>query len=312
MPRKYNIKATSLGTDTELVDIYHTSATLSNLLTSSVSASQLLTTGFDLIVNDNTSSFIVVNSTSPCSGSRSSVDEGAFEPTKRFFDLIVATPSLNASTSGTGSVSISAPSAEGPSDTSLSQTVDYSIDNTFTATASPSSNYNFTGWYTSSITSSGALLSTSSTLNISENQYTQSLREDNFYAIFSFAPPSFWSVTSSLSSTVAITPTWQIEYTYNGGTGFLATELETSTSETQLNEIPGTTGSVDILVYKKSNGGIAQAGTTVSYRVIGGSVQLDSYNIGDDLGIGGLISSVNLDLAPFQPQAQVEVIIEES
>jgi hypothetical protein len=307
MPRKYTLTATSLGVDTDIVDIYHTSVTAGNLLTSSISASSLLT-GVELIVNDNTSSFIVVNSSTACSGSSGSVDEGVYEPNTRFFELIVADTNAVAAGSGTGSISISSPTSAGPSSTSLTQTVDFDAASTFTTTATGNSNYDFTGWYTSSLTSSGALISTNATLNITENAYTHSLREDRFYAVFSYNPPATnWSVTGSLTS--GFVTSWKVIYDY-GGVFNVVHDLDSGGNNLEDDRISGNASTVDITVYKVTNAGVAQDAGNVSARVIGGSVQQDIFNTNDNIGSGNPFT-YTLNISPFQPGAQVEVIIEE-
>ena len=310
MPRKYTLTASSLGADTDIVDIYHTSVTVGNLLTSSISASSLLT-GVELLVNDNTSSFIVVNSSTACSGSSGSVDEGVYEPNTRFFTLIVSDTNQNAAGSGTGSISITSPVAAGPSATTLSQTVDFDTYSTFTATATDTTNFDFTGWYTSSLTSSGALISTNSTLNITENDYTHSLREDIFYAVYSYNPPvTPWAFTSSL--TTGIITTWKVEYDY-GGTFVRTHELDGPGVPVlkigRVNDVPNAT-SVNITVYKTTNGGIAQDAGDVLVSVDGFSAGSNIFLTSDNVGSGNPFT-YTVNLTPYQPGAQVLVSISE-
>lgn len=306
MPRKYTLTASSLGVDTDIVDIYHTSVTAGNLITSSISASSLLT-GVDLIVDDSATTFIVVNASSPCSGSSGSVTSTVYSPSTRFFDLIVADTNESATSSGTGSVSIISPVAAGPSSTTLSQTVDFDSYSTFTAAASPATDYEFTGWYTSSLTSSGALISTNTTLNITENAYTHSLREDNFYAVFSYSPAIPESgITASLQA-AAVLPTWLVAYKPSGSAAPKSIFL--GHSEVFSFDFLTTSPSyVDITVQKTSNGGVAEDAGSIDIYVDGsGSVDQINFSFGDS----PLVNNKRYDLSGQQPGAQIHVDIYE-
>ena len=167
----------SLGGDLTTISIYHTSIAAPNLLTASITASELAT-GILFDVGDTTSSFIARADDGACLNQSSSVivqDAG----NTRFFTV---------NSDGDGSVQINAPTAAGPTTGSLSQTVNFNVHSLFTIKAT-STGYgavygnNFQGWYhvPSGSQASPTRIASESVISITNTTFTGS---DDFYAYF--------------------------------------------------------------------------------------------------------------------------------
>ena len=171
MSKKVTLTATDLGDDIGLIDIYHTIITGSNLLTGSVPGSQLLTTGYEFIVDDSVTVFIAQASDGACLNATGSISVTGEDQTVRYFRVY---------SDGNGTVEQTAPQSKGPTTTSFSSSVDYAVHSLFTIEATATYPYTFDGWYNNS--SGDILLSTNNPLSIGQNDFTS---YNNFYAIFS-------------------------------------------------------------------------------------------------------------------------------
>jgi hypothetical protein len=162
----------SLGTDLTTVTIYHTSVDALNVLTSSITASEL-TTGILFDVGDNTSSFWAKSDNGKCLNTSQSVTIQNVG-NNRFF---------NVGSDGQGTVQINAPISDGPSTSTLTQTVNFNVESFFSIQANATYPATFDGWYNKPSGSTGeAQWSTSSSLTITNTTFTGS---DDFYAYFS-------------------------------------------------------------------------------------------------------------------------------
>ena len=176
MSKIVKIVATELGADIQSVDIYHTSITASNLISSSVTASVITTTGVTFEVEDNVTEFLAFCSGGACFGTSGSISVSVYSPTTRHFHII---------TSGSdegGSVSMTYPYTIGPTTSSFTASVNYSLYTTATivATGQTYPDDQFRGWYYS--TNRNTPFSTSATLTLTDSTYTTS---DTIYAFFS-------------------------------------------------------------------------------------------------------------------------------
>lgn len=178
MSKRVFINATTVGRDVSSLDLYHTSITASNLITSSISKDDLLS-GSTYTVDDNITEFIAVCSDGDiCQGETGSLTITPYNPNIRYFDIH--------STDDEATVEITYPVQAGPSTGTLSQTVDFRTYPSFIIEADAVPAYpeisTFVGWYDAP--SSGNLISTNNPLTITQTSFTSS-RGDNFYAIFS-------------------------------------------------------------------------------------------------------------------------------
>ena len=178
MSKKVFINGVTIGRDVTSLDIYHTSVTASNLLTSSISKEDLLL-GSSFIVDDDVNKFIAVCSDGDvCQDETGSITFSTYNPNIRFFNVH--------STDTEATVEITYPVAAGPTTGSLAQTVDFRTYSSFIIEADTVPAYprltGFDGWYDAA--SSGNLISTDNPLTISQTSFTGS-RGDEFYAIFS-------------------------------------------------------------------------------------------------------------------------------
>ena len=162
----------SLGTDLTTVTIYHTSVDALNVLTSSITASEL-TTGILFDVGDNTSSFWARSDDGKCLNTSQSVTVQNVG-NNRFF---------NVGSDGQGTVQINARISDGPTTGTLTQTVNFNVDSFFSIQANATYPTTFDGWYNKPSGSTGETQwSTSSSLTITNTTFTGS---DDFYAYFS-------------------------------------------------------------------------------------------------------------------------------
>lgn len=171
MSKKVTLTATDVGTDIGLINIYHTLITGSNLLTSSVNGSQLLTTGFEFIVDDSVTVFIAQAADGQCLNYTGSISVTGEDQTVRYFRVY---------SDGNGTVEETAPSTKGPTTSFFSSSVDYAVHSLFTIEATATYPYEFDGWYDAA--TGGTLISTSNPLSIG---FTTLPSNHNFYAYFS-------------------------------------------------------------------------------------------------------------------------------
>ena len=164
----------SLGFDLTVLEIYHTSITASNLLTT-ISASALTGSGTLQIDNlpDSYSTYWAKCTSGNCNGTTASLSViGSSNPATRYFDVH--------SVSSTSTVSITFPVSDGPTTTAISQSVNFNDFTLFTIQATPTYPETFDGWYNSE--TGGQLWTSSNPLSIELNTFTGS---DQFYARFS-------------------------------------------------------------------------------------------------------------------------------
>ena len=178
MSKQIFIKASVLGRDVNTLNIYHTTASAANLITSSISRADLIS-GSNFIVDDNVTDIIAVcNDGGDCQDSTGSLEITQFTRARRYFNVH--------STDVDATVSITYPVADGPTTGSLTQTVNFSVYTNFTIEADATPGYprisSFTGWYDSE--TGGNLISTNNPLTITQNTFTGS-RGDEFFARFS-------------------------------------------------------------------------------------------------------------------------------
>jgi len=171
MSKKVKLTATDLGTDVGLIDIYHTSTVPANLLTSSISASVLTTTGIEFIVDDSVTFFIAKAIDGECLNSTGSISVTGESITTRYFDVF---------SDGNGTVEETAPFVVSPTTSSFAQTVDYTVYSTFTIEATETYPFTFDGWYDAE--TAGSLITTTNPLSITLTDFPSN---NNFYARFS-------------------------------------------------------------------------------------------------------------------------------
>lgn len=178
MSKLVKLTGIQVGGDINTVDIYHTSISPSNLISSSVSASLLTSTGITFEVEDNITTFLAFVSGGVCFGTSGSVTASVYNRNTRFFNIH--------STDDAATVSIVYPTADGPTTGTLTQTVNFNTYSTFVISADATPGYpdvtSFDGWYDSA--TGGNLISTNNPLTITVNSFTGS-RGDEFYAYFS-------------------------------------------------------------------------------------------------------------------------------
>lgn len=164
----------SLGTDLTTLSIYKNSVTASNLLTGSITASDL-NSGILLDVPDNILTFVARADDGKCLGTSGSATVENVGNT-RFFSVF---------SDGQGTVQVNAPTETTPTTSSVEQAVNYNVHSFFTIEAVATYPITFDGWFgvASGSAASPTVLSTSSSISITQNTFTGS--SDNFYAYFS-------------------------------------------------------------------------------------------------------------------------------
>lgn len=158
MSKKVKITATDVGTDIGLINIYHTELTSSNLLTSSVSGSQLLTSGFEFLVDDSITVFIAESADGQCLNYTGSINVSGEDQTSRFYRVY---------SDGNGTVQANTPFSIGPTTSSFSASVDHSVYPIFVIEATATYPYEFDGWYDAP--SGGQLITTGNPLSLGLN-----------------------------------------------------------------------------------------------------------------------------------------------
>lgn len=173
MSRRIRLQVSgSLGRDLTTVSIYHTEVHADNLLTASITASEL-NAGILFDIGDNTSSFWAKSDDGKCLNVSQSVTVANVGNTRYF----------TVASDGQGTVQINAPTSAGPTTGSLSQVVNFNLHSVFTIEATATYPATFDGWYNKASGSSGETQwSTNNPLTITSTTFTGS---DGFYAYFS-------------------------------------------------------------------------------------------------------------------------------
>lgn len=178
MSKIVKLTGLQLGGDIETVDIYHTSITGSNLISSSVSASLLISPGITFEVEDNITTFLAYVSGGLCFGTSGSVTASVYSPNTRYFNFYIS------GTNDQGAeIEMTYPFSIGPTNTSFSASVNFSIYPNATVEVSEAvyPNDQFKGWFYGPNMSTPFLDSGSRTLTLTLNTFTGS---DDIYAYF--------------------------------------------------------------------------------------------------------------------------------
>lgn len=175
MSKKIKITGVEIGGDIDVVDIYHTAITASNLISASVSASLLTGSGIEFVIDDNITEFIAYASGGLCLGTSGSITASVYSPNTRYFTF---------TTSGSdegGTIEMSSPFTINATTSSFTASVNFTTyaSATVVATGVTYPDDQFRGWYNSP-TSSTAFF-TGSTLTLTLSTYTGS---DDIYAFF--------------------------------------------------------------------------------------------------------------------------------
>jgi len=176
MPKQIKLTAQNIGTDVQLMDIYHTAVlTGSNLISSSVTPAQLTGSGITFTVEDDITTFFAYAATGSCLGQSGSVTASVYSPNTRYLTFFGSGSNEN------GTIEMDSPFTITATTSSFSASVNFSIYSqaTITATSHTYPDDQFQGWYYSA-TSSAAFF-TGSTLTLTLNTFTGS---DNIYAFF--------------------------------------------------------------------------------------------------------------------------------
>lgn len=174
MSKLVNLVCTTLGPDVGVVDVYHTSITGSNLISSSISASLLTGSGINFTVDDDITTFLAYSNSGVCLGSSGSVTASVYLPNTRYLEIFT-------SGSDEGTVEMDSPFDIDPVTTNFTASVNFAVfaSATIVATAGNYPNDAFQGWYYS--TTSSAAFETSPTLTLTLDTFTGS---DDIYAFF--------------------------------------------------------------------------------------------------------------------------------
>lgn len=175
MSKVVKLVATDLGSDIHLLDIYHTSITGSNLISSSVSASIISSSGVTFVVEDDVTDFYAFITSGKCTGVTGSISAAAYSPTTRHLKIFTSGADEGAA------VSMTYPFSIGPATTSFSASVNFSLysSTTINAIGQTYPDDQFVGWYYS--TNRNTPFSTNSTLTLTQSTFTDS---DTIYAFF--------------------------------------------------------------------------------------------------------------------------------
>ena len=173
MPKVVRIQATEIGADVDLVSLYHTEVSGSNLISSSLTADDLAT-GFLINVPDSVNEFYLRAENGACFDKTGSASVTPYSPNTRYFTV---------NSDGDGTVEVSLPTPAGPTSGSITQSVNFVNHSFFVIDAASVYPIQFDGWHDKPSGSAGAtLLSTDYNLSITLNTFTGS---DDFYAYFS-------------------------------------------------------------------------------------------------------------------------------
>lgn len=175
MPKKVTLTATDIGGDISTVEVYHTSITASNLISSSVSASVLTGSGITFVVADDVTTFYAYASGGLCLGASGSITSSVYSPNTRYFTFY---------TSGSdegGAIEMTYPFTIAATTTNFTASVNFiTYANAVVVATEPTyPDDQFQGWYYSP--SSSTPFSTNPTLTLTNTTFTGS---DNIYAFF--------------------------------------------------------------------------------------------------------------------------------
>jgi len=177
MGKLVKIKGTELGGDITTVDIYHTSITGSNLISSSVTAAQLTGSGITFEVADDVTTFYAYVSGGLCLGTSGSITSSVYTPNTRYFTF-----GVSGSNNELGTIEMISPFSIGPTQTLFTASVNFNTyaSVTIEAVSDTYPNDQFQGWYYAG-ESTPFLDSGSTTLTLTLNTYTGS---DDIVAYF--------------------------------------------------------------------------------------------------------------------------------
>jgi len=175
MSKKIHLTGIEIGGDIDVVDIYHTAITASNLISASVSASALTGSGISFIVEDSVTEFFAYASGGLCVGTSGSITASVYVPGTRYFTF---------NTSGSdegGTIEMSSPFTIAPTTSSFTASVNFNTyaSTTVVATGVTYPDDQFQGWYYSPTSSTA--FATGSTLTLTLSTFTGS---DDIYAFF--------------------------------------------------------------------------------------------------------------------------------
>jgi len=175
MSKLVKLTGIELGGDIDTVEIYHTSITASNLISSSVSASVLTGSGVTFVVEDSVTEFFCYVSGGACLGTTGSITASVYSPSTRYFTFGVSGSNID-----TGSVEMISPFSIGPTQTTFTASVNFNTyaSATVEAYAGTYPNDTFVGWYYSG---SSTQLQTDRTLTLTNTTFTGS---DDIVAYF--------------------------------------------------------------------------------------------------------------------------------
>ena len=176
MPKQVKLTANNIGSDVQLMDIYHTAVlTGSNLISSSVTPAQLTGSGITFTVEDDVTTFFAYAATGSCLGQSGSVTASVYSPNTRYLSFFASGSNEN------GTIEMDSPFTINATTSSFTASVNFNIYSqaTVTATSHTYPDDQFQGWYYSN-TSSAAFF-TGSTLTLTLNTFTGS---DDIYAFF--------------------------------------------------------------------------------------------------------------------------------
>tara|TARA_B100001559_G_C16474208_1_gene610537 strand:+ start:360 stop:896 length:537 start_codon:yes stop_codon:yes gene_type:complete len=175
MSKIVKLNAVSIGGDIDVVDIYHTSITGSNLISSSVTPAQLTGSGLLFEVADDVTTFWAYAPTGSCFGASGSVTASVYSPNTRYFTFFAS------GSNEEGTIEMSSPTTINATTSSFTASVNFNdfASATVVATSHTYPDDQFQGWYYSS--TSSAAFATGSTLTLTLNTFTGS---DDIYAFF--------------------------------------------------------------------------------------------------------------------------------
>lgn len=175
MPKLVKLNGTELGGDIEEVDIYHTSITPSNLISSSVNANDFSSSGVSFVVEDTVTTFLAFVSGGLCFGTSGSVTASVYSPNTRYFEF-----SISGSNIDTATIEMISPTAVAPTQNTFTASVNFLDYSSATVRANEDTypNDQFVGWY---YKNTSTQISSNSTLTLTLNTFTGS---DDIVAFF--------------------------------------------------------------------------------------------------------------------------------
>lgn len=175
MSKQVKLTGLQIGGDINTVDIYHTSITPGNLISSSVSASLLTGSGVTFTVEDDVTTFLAFVSGGVCFGTSGSVTASVYSPNTRYFEFSISGSNVDA-----GTIEMISPFSINPTQSPFTASVNFLDYASATVKATPGTypNDTFVGWYYSG---SSTLITTNTTLTLTLSTHTTS---DDFVAFF--------------------------------------------------------------------------------------------------------------------------------